>query len=125
MRHRYTLFAALAVSVALSLQITLSHAQTPPGLPWTVTIQQLASPDYAGCLQQINARENPWGSLNQPNLQGSGATGLFQILPTTWASTPPARRGISLWSASAAEQVEAASYLLATQGTQPWTPSPC
>jgi hypothetical protein len=114
------LFAALALAATSA---PIIHAQTPPPLPWQSTIQQLAPPNLAPCLVAINARENPYGDLHEPNHAGSSAQGLFQMMPSTWRSTPTGQT-VDLAVASAAEQVAAATELLMSQGAQPWSPAP-
>ena len=80
--------------------------------------------EYAPCLAKIFEREDPGGAVHQPNLGGSGATGWFQFLPGTFAGTPPGRT-TDIWSATGAQQVEAARWMLATGQGSAWSPLPC
>lgn len=78
---------------------------------------------YAPCLLAIEHREDPPLILHQPNLDGSGAEGLFQIMPATWASTPTGQQ-VPLAVASAAQQVQAAVELLMSGWSSAWAPKP-
>lgn len=49
----------------------------------------------------------------------SGAYGLYQLTPSTYANTPPGRRGVPISQG----QDEAAAWLYATQRTAPWASS--
>ena len=91
--------------------------------PWTETIKAIAPEPYADCLAAINAREDPDGDLHQPNLQGSGATGLFQFLNSTWRGTPTGSQ-VSLYSASAEDQVNAAIEEIQAGSKAAWSPVP-
>ena len=90
---------------------------------WASTIVSSAPEPYADCLAAINAREDPDGSLHQQNLQGSPATGLFQFMPGTWASTSVGQQ-VSLYSASVDDQINAAVEMLQSGRKSAWAPVP-
>ena len=50
----------------------------------------------------------------------SGASGLFQFLPSTWAGTPPGRRGASIFDVDA--QWEAARWMAHQGRWREWVP---
>lgn len=112
----------LAVAVLLVwMGVQPARAQTPDEV--VQTTQTVAGP-LAPCLLSIIQREDPMFGVNQPNLEGSGATGLFQFMPTTWASTPPGAEGVPLAVASVAQQVEAAVWMIENGWKSAWNPAP-
>jgi soluble lytic murein transglycosylase-like protein len=51
----------------------------------------------------------------------SAASGLFQFMPSTYANSPSARAGLSIWDAQA--NAEAAAYKIANGGLNAWAAS--
>lgn len=51
--------------------------------------------------------------------RSSGASGLYQFLPSTWAGTPQGRAGRSVFDGYA--NAEAAAWLYQRRGGQPWS----
>ena len=93
------------------------------GTNWAATIASIAPDPYAACLEAINAREDPDGGLHEPNHQGSGATGLYQFMPSTWAGTPIGQQ-VSLYDASAEQQTQAAIEEIQAGSKSAWAPVP-
>jgi soluble lytic murein transglycosylase-like protein len=50
--------------------------------------------------------------------RSSGASGLFQFVPRTWAATPQGQAGLSPYDAEA--NARAAAWLYARSGGRPW-----
>lgn len=114
---------AILIAALLTLALpAAAHAQTasdPDGV--IATIQSQGEP-LASCELAIAAREDPPLVPNQPNIEGSGAMGVFQFMPRTWASTPEG--DVPLAVASVAEQIAAASWMLLTGQGSAWSPLP-
>lgn len=71
-------------------------------------------------LEAVARRESglrPWVS----NYEGSGAAGLFQMMPGTYAGTPPGRAGLSVFSPYA--NALGAAWLVSRGGWGPWAAS--
>lgn len=64
------------------------------------------------CISYAESRNNPLAR------NPSGASGLFQFLPSTFRSTPPGMRGESIWDVSA--QREAARYMVLAGRKREW-----
>jgi hypothetical protein len=78
----------------------------------------------AAVLACIRWRESR-GDYTAHNWQGSGASGAYQFMPSTWDATATAAGrgdlvGIDPATASVADQDLLAELLLSTQGLQPW-----
>jgi soluble lytic murein transglycosylase-like protein len=62
------------------------------------------------------SRHRPWAR------NASGASGLLQFMPGTYAGTPPGRAGLSVFSPYA--NALAAAWLVSRAGWRPWTCRP-
>jgi hypothetical protein len=83
------------------------------------TIYAVGGP-YASCLEHIFWHEDgQTGAVHQQNMQGSSAVGWFQMMPSTFASTPQGRE-VDIWHASGEQQVAAARWLYQTGQQYVW-----
>lgn len=117
---------AMALQGALARAI-VAHAatlacDTSPGAPAGCpagSIQQI----IIGAFQPLGQTAVNWGlrvancesSYNPRAVNPSGATGLFQFMPSTFANTPPGKAGGSIWDPVAQSQAAAWMY---SQGRQ-------
>lgn len=68
-----------------------------------------AAVQWAVCIALHESTDNPYA------VSPTGAEGLFQFIPSTFAGTPPGRAGASIWDPTASAQAAAWMY---TQGRQ-------
>jgi len=77
---------------------SVGELENPPSLPPPVRVSPASAPvavsssPVAECIIRAESHGNP-GAVNPR----SGAAGLGQFLPTTWASTPQGRAGLSVF----------------------------
>lgn len=100
-----------------------ARAQTPSDPYGVLPTIQREGGALAPCLTALALREDTPLLPHQPNLQGSGALGIFQFMPSTWSSTSVGQR-VSLAAASVSEQVAAATELIMGGWISAWNPVP-
>jgi hypothetical protein len=89
---------------------------SPPGAASVSTPPQASGFDRRiDCLVRYESGGNP-NAVNR----SSGAAGLLQFLPSTWAGTPQGRAGLSVFNPQAARA--AAAWMLAQGRAREWVP---
>ena len=97
--------------------------------PRTYVVRNYSGGSGGSFLDCVRARESG-GDYGVHNFQGSGASGAYQFLPSTWnsiaaSSGRPDLVGIDPASASAPDQDAMAAALYAQQGGSPWAGDGC
>jgi soluble lytic murein transglycosylase-like protein len=120
-------FLALSLSLlAISLTVSSASAASPAGArsgPSVQQVQQIIRNAFAPlgpAAQQWALRVAKCESSYNPNAVNrySHASGLFQFIPSTWASTPQAKAGKSVFDPVA--NARAAAWLYKRAGPRPW-----
>jgi hypothetical protein len=99
-------------------------AQAEQARPAVTSYAAPASQDNGGFLDCVKQRESR-GDYTVHNTQGSGASGAYQFLPSTWDSIASSSGrsdlvGVDPAAASPADQDAMAAQLYSQQGTAPW-----
>jgi soluble lytic murein transglycosylase-like protein len=115
-------FALLAVSLTASSASAASLAEARSG-PSVQQVQQIIGDAFAPlgpAAQEWALRVAKCESSYNPNAinRYSGASGLFQFMPSTWKSTPQAKAGKSVFDPVA--NAQAAAWLYKRAGPRPW-----
>jgi soluble lytic murein transglycosylase-like protein len=115
-------FSLLAVSLTVPSASAAGPAVTRSG-PTVQQLQQIIRDTFAPlgpAAQQWALRVAKCESSYNPNAVNrySGASGLFQFIPSTWASTPQAKAGKSVFDPVA--NAQAAAWLYKGAGPRPW-----
>jgi hypothetical protein len=87
----------------------------PPSPPAPVPVPNAAIERRLDCIQAYESRGYA-GAVNR----SSGASGLFQFLPSTWRTTPQGRAGLSVFDPVAARS--AARWMLEQGRACEWVP---
>ncbi|MGH7911601.1 MAG: transglycosylase SLT domain-containing protein [Candidatus Dormibacteraceae bacterium] len=130
--------AAAATAAANNAKSTLTPLPTPTPAPSTSSSGSGSGPapsEPAGSIQAIivaafqsqGSGAVNWGlciaeheSGDDPNAQNpSGASGLFQFMPSTFAATPQGQAGESIWDPTA--NAEAAAWKYSQGGQSAWS----
>jgi soluble lytic murein transglycosylase-like protein len=91
----------VSAAPAGSIQQIIVNAFTPQGQ---------AAVDWGLRIAKCESGYNPYAQ------NPSGASGLFQFMPSTFANTPPGRAGGSIWDPTANAQAAAWMYSQGRQG---------
>jgi Transglycosylase SLT domain len=136
LRHviRTIALAVTALTATLSV-FRPAEAERRPAHPVQVHARVseavLAQQDIVKAFQPLGPGAVRWGlavarceSGYNPNAvnASSGATGLFQFMPSTFAATPPGRAGGSIWDPAA--QSQAAAWMFSHGRRAAWTCQP-
>lgn len=115
-------FALLAVSLTVSSAsaASLRGARLGPNVQQVQQIIRDAFAPLGPAAQQWALRVAKCESSYNPNAinRYSGASGLFQFMPSTWASTPQAKAGKSVFDP--VSNAQAAAWLYKRAGARPW-----
>ena len=118
------ILAVLFVLLALWASVSPARAAQAPHRTYTTQeIKQIILNAFAPLgpsAQQWALRVAKCESGYNPNAvnPSSHASGLFQFIPSTWASTPQAKAGKSVFDPVA--NAQAAAWLYQRQGSRPW-----
>ena len=115
-------FALLAVSLTVS-SASAAGSTVAGSRPTVQQVQQIIRAAFAPlgpAAQQWALRVAKCESSYNPNAvnRSSHASGLFQFIPSTWASTPQAKAGKSVFDPVA--NAQAAAWLYKRAGPRPW-----
>jgi hypothetical protein len=99
-------------------------AAAPEMVRWPAPVMQAQASSGSSFLDCVRARESG-GDYTVHNYGGSGASGAYQFLPSTWNNTAasagrPDLIGVDPAAASPADQDAMAAALYGQQGSSPW-----